>query len=349
MMEIVGDIGLVATFLLVLLSLFLFTAPSKNKLPNVFFGLFLLVTSLDFSALFAASFYGNHLFLNDVRIASVLLQMPLFYLYVRAICYHNFRLSALQLVHVIPFAAFFVVRPSDDSMLYEYAAQAQYYFYIIAVFYELRKYRHLQLENYALHSKTYQWLMTTTVLFLTGNCFVLFRSYYEKLNNNESLAFLNLGISLFGLGVICWFTLKAMRNPELFKRIDQDIKPLAKSEVGANEKGKEEHKEEIEHLLAYMSANKPYLEETLTLQMLAEKTGIPDKQLSFLINRVLDKHFFDFINTYRVEEAKTLLEDKGLNIQEIMYQVGFNSKSSFYTAFKKQTATTPSNYRKSIG
>ncbi|MEW7280422.1 AraC family transcriptional regulator [Aquimarina sp. 2201CG1-2-11] len=185
--------------------------------------------------------------------------------------------------------------------------------------------------------------MTTSILFLVGNCFVLFRTIYETFYDYQGLTLLNLGISLFGLGVICWFMLKTMHNPELFTGIDKDIKPLEKGTI----EEKEKYHEEIDHISRYMTTQKPYLEETLTLQSLAQKIGIPEKQLSFLINKVVGKHFFDFINTYRIQEAKTLLQDKELNIQEIMYKVGFNSKSSFNTAFKKNVSTTPSNYRKS--
>jgi len=99
-----------------------------------------------------------------------------------------------------------------------------------------------------------------------------------------------------------------------------------------------------------MEKEKPYLDFGLTLQKLSIQTDIPEKELSILINHQLNKHFFDFINEYRINDAKTLLQDpakKGLTVLEILYEVGFNSKSSFYTAFKKATNQTPTAYRKS--
>jgi AraC-like DNA-binding protein len=94
-----------------------------------------------------------------------------------------------------------------------------------------------------------------------------------------------------------------------------------------------------------MSAQKPYLDNSLTLQGLAEQTNSSERQLSFLINKVLGQHFYDYINSYRIEEACRLLTQNDLNIQQIMYEVGFNSKSSFNTAFKKNTGQTPSQFR----
>ena len=63
----------------------------------------------------------------------------------------------------------------------------------------------------------------------------------------------------------------------------------------------------------------------------------------------LNKSFFELLGSYRIEEAKKLLSEKSThkNVMEILYEVGFNSKSSFNTAFKKYTLKTPSEFRKS--
>jgi len=82
---------------------------------------------------------------------------------------------------------------------------------------------------------------------------------------------------------------------------------------------------------------------------LAKETGISSCELSILINHHLNKHFFDFINEYRIEKAMELLtnpERKEYTVLEILYEVGFNSKSSFNTAFKKHTGLTPTEYRR---
>ncbi len=75
------------------------------------------------------------------------------------------------------------------------------------------------------------------------------------------------------------------------------------------------------------------------------------KLLSQAINEGLGKNFFEFINRYRIEEAKRLLTDpadKKITVLEVLYQVGFNSKSSFNTVFKKQTGLTPSEFKKKV-
>src|SRR5439155_27331821 len=87
----------------------------------------------------------------------------------------------------------------------------------------------------------------------------------------------------------------------------------------------------------------------LSLPKLAAKLALPTHHLSQIINARLNQNFFDFINSYRVEEAKQMLLDpakKHYSLLVISEEVGFNSKSAFNTAFKKQTSLTPSEFRK---
>ena len=98
-----------------------------------------------------------------------------------------------------------------------------------------------------------------------------------------------------------------------------------------------------------MIEKKPFLNPSLTIQDISGDIGIPVRDLSVLINHHLGQHFYDFVNTYRIENAMDILKDitkSKVTILEILYDVGFNSKSSFNTAFKKHTGNTPTFYRK---
>ncbi|MGC4021544.1 MAG: helix-turn-helix domain-containing protein [Cyclobacteriaceae bacterium] len=95
-----------------------------------------------------------------------------------------------------------------------------------------------------------------------------------------------------------------------------------------------------------MEGEKPFLNPTFSLPDLADKLRISVHQLSQAINEGLDKSFFEMTAEYRIEEAKRLLVDQpNIKIEEIAEQVGYNSKSSFNTAFKKITGKTPSEFR----
>ena len=149
--------------------------------------------------------------------------------------------------------------------------------------------------------------------------------------------------SFFALFVVCWFVLKALYNPSLFVGVDKNLSPLKSvKKIDAQDEVA------IQRLTEYMGNQKPYLDPELSLQKLAVGTNLSEKERSGLINQYIGKHFFDYINEFRINDAKQLLrEQPQLTVLEILYQVGFNSKSSFYTAFKKETQQTPTNYRKS--
>jgi len=111
-----------------------------------------------------------------------------------------------------------------------------------------------------------------------------------------------------------------------------------------------EYRAEIKaKLFAVMKENKPYLENGITLPELAEVVGCTSNNLSQVINDELGKSFFDFINEYRIKHAKQQLlcsESGKIPILQIAMDAGFNSKSAFYTAFRKEVGMTPSQYRK---
>lgn len=107
----------------------------------------------------------------------------------------------------------------------------------------------------------------------------------------------------------------------------------------------------LKKLLAIMEGENIYLDPDLTLKKLSERLMVHYNHLSQIINEKLKLSFNDFINKYRIEEAKRRFADpreQDKTILEIAYDVGFYSKSVFNTAFKKFSGETPSQYKKKI-
>jgi AraC-like DNA-binding protein len=106
--------------------------------------------------------------------------------------------------------------------------------------------------------------------------------------------------------------------------------------------------EVLDRLKHLMKVEKTYRDESLNLSALAGRIGIPAYALTQILNDRLKQRFSDFVNHYRIEEAKDKLSSGGddLNILELGLNVGFNSKASFYRAFKKFTDMSPTEYRK---
>lgn len=92
---------------------------------------------------------------------------------------------------------------------------------------------------------------------------------------------------------------------------------------------------------------KIYRDENLSLSSVAERLNISANYLSQLVNKLSDFNFSDFINRYRVEEAKSSLihpDFENYTITAIGLEAGFNSRSAFYSAFKKYTGLTPTEF-----
>lgn len=102
-----------------------------------------------------------------------------------------------------------------------------------------------------------------------------------------------------------------------------------------------------ERLVQYMGNEKPYLNPELSLPELANSLEISRNQLSGLINQFHKKNFYEFVNQYRIDEVKKLMQDplnKHLKLISLAYDAGFNSKASFYRIFKQLAGMTPSEY-----
>lgn len=111
----------------------------------------------------------------------------------------------------------------------------------------------------------------------------------------------------------------------------------------------EKIKDYVNKLFHVMEKEKYFTAQDLDLPKLASSISIPPSHLSQIINIHLKQNFNDFINTYRIKEAKKRLLDPKYNhlkLASIGSDVGFGSKSAFYSAFKKHTGVTPLEFKK---
>lgn len=140
--------------------------------------------------------------------------------------------------------------------------------------------------------------------------------------------------------IINIMALTALLKPELFSFIARYQKSILK------DADKKMYKQK---LLAAMEKEKPYLDPACTLPILAKRLSIPVPYLSQIVNETFNLNFPDFINRYRIEASKQHLANLSNNkttILEIAYSVGFYSKSTFNSAFRRHTGTSPKEYIK---
>lgn len=137
----------------------------------------------------------------------------------------------------------------------------------------------------------------------------------------------------------------AIKYPNLIFK-NSVVEPLEKYEKSSL--GTSASSEYAEKLKALIESRKLYLQRELGLSDLAREMGVSTHHLSQSINEILNLNFYELINQYRVEEAKSKIkEEADKPLLQVAYEVGFNNKASFNNAFKKHAGMTPSKYRES--
>jgi AraC-like DNA-binding protein len=361
-------IGILTTFISLLLAFFIFSVKSENKISNKLFALYLVLNAIEFSGFFANFLFDGY---TNILVASreiSYLQMPIFYLYILSVCYSDFKLKWKHLWHITPYVLgnlvmlprFYLGSAADKEQLYQIfntlfesyfahiALHLQSIIYLTLVFIVLKRAKKIFVENYSSSTiETYNWLFQLWLFTTALYSLAIVKNMLKFFGHKEDFVISYKILTVFVLCFVCWYVLKALKYPDLFRGVDSKI--ILVDDLVDDIKVDKTITQEIEKLTLFMETEKPYLNPSLTIRNLAEEIKINPRDLSVLINQNLGQHFFDFINQFRIDEARSILknpEKKQFTVLEILYEVGFNSKSSFNTAFKKHTGLTPTQYRK---
>jgi len=368
-----GIIAILASFQLLFVAMFLISHKKGKRRNNLLLGLVFLLFALslgDFAIRTSHIELPNQL-IHLIDDGFLFLYGPLLFLYVRGVVYVDSKLRAKDFLHLIPITIylgclgyiFIILDPeqqasttqkilSADLPVWMYLAGTSIYIYIFIYLWlahrTVKTYRRIIRNKFSsLHEINLNWLSFIIQSFVAITIIVMFHFLVSALVNRFVLY-----VSLILLLIYTFFFV----NRVLVKALNQTA-IFAGIELGeAREKysGSVQSKEEIDilyyQMLNLLEKEKTYLDPNLSLQDLAAKLLSTSKILSQVINQRSRKNFFDFINTYRCEEVKRLISESSpkVTVLEIMYEAGFNSKSSFNKEFKKLNGITPTAYRKSI-
>ena len=367
-LNLISLLSFLITFQLLFVGLFLLTHKKGNRRNNMLFGTIFILIAWNMADL-TLQMNGIVLkweFLQHMDDGFFLLYGPLFYLYGQGVVFRDFKLYSRDLLHLIPYLMLTAsilfssnLKPvtSDEIMKSQLPWQfyilgalmyAHFYVYLGLTYKTLRKYRRIIKEKYSqIDQINLDWLSVSINTLALVGFLSLIQSFITLAENR----LLFMGTLLMLLILIFYFVnkviLKALRQPEIFAGIAQ--KETSKYQ-GSNLTTAqiEEYKKQ---LLALLKSEKSFLNPQVSITDLSEKLSVSAKHLSQVINQSFDKSFFDFINSYRIREVQQILKesnDKNLTVLEAMYEAGFNSKSSFNTAFKKETGQTPTEFRKKM-
>lgn len=278
---------------------------------------------------------------------------PTFYLYVKQVSYKDYRFTQREILHFTPFILVllfgfirFISEQNTTSMLFNSLypnifVRVQVLSYIILSSYTLYAVRGELMGKYSSISKTnWSWIRLMVIGFTSAYIIsiplIIYRYYMNE--HNLLVEFGNL-LPYFIYFNIIFF--KAWYNPEIFTGMGENLK------YKSSKLTREDAEVLIKGLNEYIKTKKPYLNPDITLNQMAEVLNVSARILSQIINEYFNQNFYDYVNRLRIEESKRMLIcDKKRTVSEILYEVGFNTKSAFNTAFKKATGLTPSEYRR---
>jgi AraC-like DNA-binding protein len=346
----------------ILLALALLTT-GGNKTANRLLAALTLTISIVVSG--AVLLTSNYVFafphLSRLHQPFVFLAAPLLFLYLRELTARQQKFEKKDFLHFIPFVLcliyllpyFLQSRAAKMQTLVSEYIQAefgQWYYvrsaalitqvlvYLVLIVLSIVKYSRNVKQRKSARDKAVLFevrffVIAAAVLW----CAVVLR--YAIPSTPNLLVPLGASLLIYALGYL------KMRRPQLEISEKQELsaKKYEKSTLTG-----ERSERYLDKLLTFMKREQPFTDGDLTIQKLAEKLSIPPNHLSQTINERLGQTFSDFINSYRVEEAKRKLLDptlKHLSVLGIAEEVGFNSKSSFNAVFKKHTRMTPSEFR----
>lgn len=303
----------------------------------------------------------NHTpFIVSILAACLLLQGPVLYFYLRSLSQEIQLLRWRNLIHVIPavLAAILLIAFGVDSLEWQPtteltgAENAVVSFlwalvklsplgYIIACViaeYKLREnlrelysdisMSELKLADAVLAGFCIHWLWSLLAYLLEGLVSASVSDSLGIIDNYLTVILVN-GLFVFGL-----INTRQLLNVQAIPA----AKPVQPSKM--------DHKVTV--IEKAINDDKLYLESNINLERFSEQIGLKPRDVSAILKMHYQSNFFEFINRYRVEEAKRLLvapEFKDETILEIIYKSGFNSPSAFHRFFKRMVGITPTEFR----
>lgn len=335
--------GALGVFNGLLLSIYFFFFTKKKHLSNVFFGAFLLAISLRIGKSIFVSFYPS--------LAKIYLQIgltacffigPFLYYFLKTTInptgplsrFSKWTIAVLFAVILIPGIIFpYQIYPKLWNNYFVQIIYAEWFVYMVASGFVLKNIlKNLFARDYKMKASEI-WLLTvfaSTVLIYLFFQLALWRVSF-LLYLNGSLAF------SFCLYMII-FTL-------MYRKKTSDLFVLGQSKYPNKKVNDGDANPLLARLEKITTEKELYKNPDLKLNDLAKEANISSHQVSQLLNDNLGKNFTTYINEFRINEAcKIMVSSNHLTLESIGYEVGFNSKSTFFAAFKKITGTTPSIY-----
>jgi len=224
--------------------------------------------------------------------------------------------------------------------------------YVLAVFRRLHRYRD-QLKQVFASTEAQElrwvlWLLVAVVgIWLFATASLLYDNLVGPLKIDPVLK--NLVVFILIWSIAGWGLRQKPGFAELYQAdaaMQETLQTLTEAKYQRSALNEQLSGNIVNKLNQAMQQDQLFFDASLSLPKLAKHIATSPSYISQTLNETLGLNFFDYVNRYRVEAAKIQLLNSDQTVLDIAMNVGFNAKSSFYTAFKKETQLTPSQFRK---
>jgi len=353
MFSLTNVIQIIIIFQGVLLTLYILFSRRKKSMSDFILASIIGTLSVQIIGLFLANRNFEPNFFQGANCIYGFLYGPLLFYYNRSITLADFKFRWIDLAHLLPALTILIVVLATNGTICQPKLSIGYAMhimtYVFICFLEIRRYKKVIGDNYSrLEWLNLGWLQWTFLVFsvIVLADVIQFLSYFFNFNTPQlsNLVFL---LILAAINLLYFYGFAPSRRSVGFNKEDLAFSTSISSRKKLNTSLKE-NLLLIENLEAHIHSRESFRNSNLTIAMLAQELDIQKRTLSELINDHYGQNFVDFINTHRINLAKKKLKhptDTNETILEVLFEVGFNSKSSFNSAFKKKTGLTPSEFK----
>lgn len=281
-----------------------------------------------------------------------LLYGPLFLLFVRDLTFRRTSRRPFGVGHLAPFVLGLATLPWDalPPEIYAVAVWISLSFYLTMSLRVLARYRAVVASTRSDADRVALGWLRYSIFGLLGVLVLdVVSSLFERPFRSTDLDLLPWILFGFLLLYIYGFAVGAVHHGQLFAGVsetDEDLLDAATAVLGREDEIQADAGV-LESLEDRMLDRRLHLEPQLTITELAQQLGVPPRRLSELVNGLRGRNFSDWINGWRIEEAKRLLiSDPERSVLDVLLDAGFHSKSTFNAVFKEKTGMTPTEYRR---
>ena len=224
-------------------------------------------------------------------------------------------------------------------------------FVLVQIWKELKKAktRHINFftqDSFEFYTWNFRFIILVGFCYLVVGSILFHAIFFEYIRAYRLVAYIIIGLGGIGFGLLVYLSPTYFKDNKSIANLQEDLQEKANGEKKIESKSLNKYKASLLHLL---NEEKLYQDTTLNLQSLATKLNTSTRNLSRIINIEFGQSFADLINGYRIEEVKQNLicpKYDHYAILSIGLEAGFNSKSAFYSTFKKFTKMNPAQYKK---